>query len=52
VLICPHMSEATIYEVEAPGGFYAKLSQGFVPGWLTRVQLPANSPYQLFRVVR
>ncbi|MGN6121325.1 MAG: AcrB/AcrD/AcrF family protein, partial [Sphingomonas oligoaromativorans] len=52
VLICPHMSEATIYEVEAPGGFYAKLSQGFVPNWLTRVQLPANSPYQLFRVVR
>ncbi|NIJ32990.1 AcrB/AcrD/AcrF family protein [Sphingomonas oligoaromativorans] len=52
VLICPHMSEATIYEVEAPGGFYAKLSQGFVPNWLTRVQLPANSPYQLFRVAR
>jgi hypothetical protein len=52
VLICPHMSEATIYEAEAPGGFYAKLSQGVVPNWLSRVALPANSPYQLFRVVR
>ncbi len=51
VLICPHMSEATIYEVEAPGGFYAKLSQGFVPAWLTRMPLPANSPYQLFKVI-
>lgn len=51
VLICPHMSEATIYEAEAPGGFYAKLSHGFVPAWLTRMPLPANSPYQLFKVI-
>ena len=51
VLICPHMSEATIYEAEAPGGFYAKLSHGFAPAWLTRIPLPANSPYQLFRVI-
>ncbi len=51
VLICPHMSEATIYEAEAPGGFYAKLSHGFAPAWLTRVPLPANSPYQLFKVI-
>jgi hypothetical protein len=52
VLICPHMSEATIYEAEAPGGFYAKLAQGFVPAWLVRQPLPAGSPYQLFRVLR
>ncbi len=45
------MSEATIYEAEAPGGFYAKLSHGFVPAWLTRMPLPANSPYQLFKVI-
>jgi hypothetical protein len=51
VLICPHMSEATIYEAEAPGGFYAKLSHGFVPAWLVRQPLPAGSPYELFRVV-
>jgi hypothetical protein len=50
VLICPHMSEATIYAVEAPGGFYAKLEQGLVPRWLVRQPLPGNSPYQLFRV--
>jgi len=52
VLICPHMSEATIYEAEAPRGFYTQLSRGTVPGWLTRMPLPANSPYQLFKVVR
>lgn len=51
VLICPHMSEATIYEAEAPGGFYAKLAQGYVPSWLRRVPLPANSPYQLFKLI-
>jgi hypothetical protein len=50
VLICPHMSEATIYEVEAPRGFYAGLAQGTVPAWLIRMPLPADSPYQLFKV--
>jgi hypothetical protein len=51
VLICPHMSEATIYQAEAPGGFYAKLAQGFVPAWLVRRPLPQGSPYQLFHVI-
>lgn len=51
VLLCPHMAEATIYEAEAPGGFYAKLSQGFVPAWLVRQPLPANSPFVLYRVI-
>ena len=51
LLVCPHMSEATIYQAEAPAGFYAKLESGFTPAWLVRQPLPANSPYQLFRVV-
>ncbi|MDB5737585.1 MAG: hypothetical protein JWO65_1253 [Sphingomonas bacterium] len=51
VLICPHLSEATIYESEAPGGFYTKLAQGLVPAWLVRMPLPDKSPYILFKVI-
>jgi hypothetical protein len=52
VLICPHLSESTIYESEAPNGFYAHLMRGKVPAWMAPVQLPANSPYRMWRVVR
>jgi hypothetical protein len=52
VLICPHLSESTIYESEAPNGFYAHLMRGKVPAWMSPVQLPANSPYRMWRVVR
>ncbi|WBO22693.1 AcrB/AcrD/AcrF family protein [Sphingomonas abietis] len=51
LLLCPHMSEATIYQAEAPAGFYAKLQSGWTPNWLARQPLPANSPYQLWKVV-
>ncbi|HET8612335.1 MAG TPA: AcrB/AcrD/AcrF family protein [Sphingomonas sp.] len=50
VLICPHMSEATIYRAEAPGGFYSKLASGWTPAWLHRMPLPKDSPYVLYRV--
>jgi hypothetical protein len=52
LLICPNMSESTIYRAEAPGGFYAQLIRGKVPGWLAPVPLPANSPYRMWRVVK
>jgi hypothetical protein len=52
VLICPNMSEATIYRSEAPQGFYTQLSNDRVPNWLQRVQLPADSPFRMWRVVR
>ena len=52
VLICPNLSESTIYRAEAPQGFYAKLVQGQVPDWLSPVPLPRNSPYRMWRVVR
>ena len=52
VLICPHLSESTIYEVEAPGGFYTQLLRGKIPPWMEPVQLPPNSPYRMWRVVR
>lgn len=52
VLICPNMSEATIYRSEAPQGFYSQLAGNRVPDWLQRVELPANSPFRMWRVVR
>ncbi len=52
VLICPHLSESTIYEAEAPGGFYTQLLRGKIPPWMEPVQLPANSPYRMWRVIR
>ena len=52
ILICPMMSESTIYRAEARGGFYDQLSQGRVPAWLTPVVLPADSPFRMWRIVR
>jgi hypothetical protein len=52
VLICPNMSEATNYQAGAPEGFYAQLLRNRVPAWLSPVQLPSNSPYRMWRVVR
>jgi hypothetical protein len=52
LLVCPNLSESTIYRAEAPNGFYAHLMQGKVPSWMAPVQLPPNSPYRMWRVVR
>jgi hypothetical protein len=52
VLICPNLSESTVYAKEAPNGFYAQLAKDKVPAWLTPVPLPENSPYRMWRVVR
>ena len=52
VLICPNMSTATIFRSEAPNGFYVQLSKGRVPGWLTHVKLPKDSPFRMWRVRR
>jgi len=52
VLVCPGMSETTIYASEAPGGFYMQLMRGQVPKWLAPVTLPENSPFRMWRVVR
>ncbi|MGE0180338.1 MAG: AcrB/AcrD/AcrF family protein [Sphingomonas sp.] len=52
VLICPNMSESTIYRSEAPQGFYAQLAAGRAPAWLRRVSLPEGSPFRMYRVVR
>jgi hypothetical protein len=50
LLTCPNMSTTTIFLAEAPKGFYAQLSHGQVPAWLTPVELPANSPFKMWKV--
>jgi len=50
LLICPNMSEATIYKSQSPKGFYMQLVNGKIPAWLDRVDLPANSPFMLWRI--
>ncbi|QPQ54628.1 AcrB/AcrD/AcrF family protein [Allosphingosinicella flava] len=52
VLICPNLSESTIYKNQAPKGFYAQLAAGEVPGWLQPVPLPKDNPYKMWRVVK
>jgi hypothetical protein len=50
LLICPNMAESTIYRSRAPGGFYNQLAHNKLPGWLTPLPLPKNSPLRLFRI--
>jgi hypothetical protein len=50
VLICPNISESTIYATQAKNGFYVQLVKGRVPAWLEPVPLPARSPYRMWRV--
>jgi hypothetical protein len=52
VLICPGLSESTIYAAHAKQGFYMQLARGQVPAWLTPVPLPAKSPYRMWRVTK
>ena len=52
VLICPNLSESTIYASQAKSGFYMQLVKGKVPAWLEPVPLPKGNPYRMWRVVR
>ena len=52
LLICSNSSTTTIFMAEAPKGFYAQLQRGQVPGWLTPIALPADSPFRLWKVAR
>jgi hypothetical protein len=51
LLLCPGMSESTVYAAENKTGFYVQLNRGTVPRWLHRVELPKNSPFKLWRLV-
>jgi hypothetical protein len=50
LLICPNSSTTTIFMAEARQGFYAQLQKGQVPGWLSPVALPEDSPFKMWRV--
>ncbi len=51
LLICPGMSEMTLYASQDPKGFYMQLQRGAVPAWLAPVALPKGSPFRLWRRV-
>jgi hypothetical protein len=51
VMICPMMSQATVFMSRAPNGFYVQLAKGRVPSWLQPIPLPADSPFRIWRVV-
>ena len=51
VLSCPNSSTTTIFQAEAPNGFYVQLQNGKVPTWLTPVTLPKDSPFRMWKVV-
>ena len=52
LLTCPNSSTTTIFLSEAKEGFYGQLTRGQVPGWLTPVPLPADSPFKMWRIAR
>jgi len=52
LLVCPNMSTATIFQAEAPNGFYMQLMKGRVPGWLTPIDLGPKSPFLMWKVKR
>jgi hypothetical protein len=51
LLLCPGMSESTLYASQAKDGFYMQLQRGHVPAWLEPVPLPKSSPFKLWRLV-
>jgi hypothetical protein len=51
VLTCPNSSTTTIFNSEAPGGFYTQLQSGKIPTWLSPVDLGKDSPFKMWRVV-
>ncbi len=52
LMICPNMSQATVFLSRAPKGFYAQLARGQVPGWLQAIPLPKDNPLRIWRVVK
>lgn len=50
LLICPDMSETTLYRARGPGGFFDQLYHGKVPNWLEPVSLPMRSPFRLWKI--
>jgi hypothetical protein len=51
LLDCPDSSTTTIFKASAPNGFYGRLDRGEVPNWLQPIELPADSPFRMWRVL-
>ena len=51
LLICPMLSQSTVFKAEAPKGFYAQLAEGRVPAWLVPIDLGPENPMKMWRVV-
>jgi hypothetical protein len=50
-MTCPESSTTTLFLASSPKGFYGQLKEGDQPRWLDPVELPADSPFKLWRVV-
>jgi hypothetical protein len=50
LLVCPYMSESTLYRSRSPKGFYTQLERGDRFPWLEPMPLPKGSPYKLWRI--
>lgn len=50
LLVCPNMSETTVYRAGNRDGFYAQLTRGQLPSWLHPVALPKGSPFRLWEI--
>lgn len=50
LLLCPGMSETTVYRARYPHGFYMQLMGGQIPNWLSPMPLPAGSPFKLWAI--
>ncbi len=51
LLICPMMSQSTVFAAKAPNGFYTQLAKGQVPAWLQPIDLGPKNPMKMWRVV-
>lgn len=50
LLICPNFPEGTVYRARSSKGFYAEMSKGKVPSWLTLIDVGEGLPYKLYRI--
>lgn len=52
VLTCPNPTSRTFGLSLSPNSFFAHLERGPLPRWLVRIELPRNSPFKMWKVLR
>ncbi|MGI4733510.1 MAG: hypothetical protein ACRYFW_17460 [Janthinobacterium lividum] len=50
LVVCPNMSESTVYRARAPRGFYGQLAHGRKFPWLTQLPLLRGDPLVVWRI--